>query len=303
MDKQPIFKSDLSVYDSQELTVGEPNYIINTNDSQVNDTDYIRVDKQDAMLNPLLGLFPKGYVPDEGHSVLDVACGPGGWIRHASVAFPHTRFIGIDNNRPAIKRAREHTTTNNNKRVSFEIADIMQPFNCPPDTFDFVNLRFLFGVMPKNKWVDLLQECYRVLKPGGCIRMVECEYLLIPSPADSKITQASEIALEMLWRYGKSFSRYAIAITPMLPAFLQAAHFTRIQEQPYSLDWSYGKDLHRLVLEDYVVGLQELREALMQLKGLTAGEFDSIPRGVKAEADQPGFQGRWPMTDVWAYKK
>ncbi len=64
-------------------------------------------------------------------------------------------------------------------------------------------------------WPHLLQECVRITRPGGSIRLTEAEYSLSNSPAFERIgalcTQALKIA-------GQSFSPDGrhIGITPML---------------------------------------------------------------------------------------
>jgi ubiquinone/menaquinone biosynthesis C-methylase UbiE len=315
MDNQSAFNSDQSlIYDSRSLIIGSNEYIVDTEDKSINQTDQARLNTQNAMLNPYIGLFaPKGYArdpedgrdgycPEPGHRILDVACGPGGWTRDVVRAHPGVYLIGIDNNKASIRYARQHEATRQNQHVSFELADIMQRFNCPPDTFDYINLRFLLGVIPKDKWGGLMLECFRVLKPGGCICHVESEAGLIASDADSKIMQATDLFLEVLWEYGKSFARNAIAITPMLPMFLQAARFEGIQVQPFLLNWSYGKPLHQNVLSDFVVALQEMRDIFVRTGKMADDEYTALCRGYIAEANLISHSAFWPVNRVWAYK-
>jgi ubiquinone/menaquinone biosynthesis C-methylase UbiE len=306
MDNGFGFKGDPNdVYESQSglnLTVGKHTYLINTQDKRINMTDYARLNKQNDLLNHGIGLFPDGYLPGDNHIILDVACGPAGWIRNVALAYPSIRIIGIDNNKLAIKYARENEATKHNPRVFFELADIMQKFNCPSNTFDFINMRFLIGVLPKDKWVDVLQECFRVLKPGGCIRLVELEVSLIAAPAESKIAVMIDMFLEALWTSNKSFARNAIAITPMLPAFLSAAGYSNIHLQPFLLDWSYGKELHPAVLEDFAVSMQELSGVFMKMRSMSGDQFDEVYKGFIEEASRPDHHALWPVNSAHAFK-
>lgn len=315
MDNQSAFNGDQSlIYDSRSLTMGNNEYMVDTDDKSINQTDQARLNTQNAMLNPYIGLFaPKGYArdPEDGHDgyspepgdrILDIACGPGGWPRDVVRAYPDVQIIGIDNNKTSIRYARQHEATKQNPHVVFELADIMQKFNCPPDTFNYINLRFLLGVVPKDKWGGLMLECFRVLKPGGCICHVESEAGLIAADADSKIVQATDLVLEVLWTYGKSFARNAIAITPMLPMFLQAARFVDIQVQPFLLNWSYGKPLHSHVLSDFVVALQEMRDIFVRGGKMTNDEYTALCRGYIAEANLLSHRAFWSVNRVWAYK-
>ena len=53
--------------------------------------------------------------------------------------------------------------------VQFEIEDCNQQWTWPANTFDFINLRSLMGVV--DDWNALYRNAYRVAKPGG---YVEC---------------------------------------------------------------------------------------------------------------------------------
>lgn len=311
MDHPGEFQNDYaSVYDSHDLTFGARTYMMDTNNRRINGADYARLNKQNDMINPIIGLFHEDHAPHDGSLILDVACGPGGWIRDVARLYPNVRLIGIDNNKLAIKYAKEHEATKHNQHVAFEIADITERFNCHSNIFDFIYLRFLVDAVPKTKWVEILLECFRVLKPGGCIRLVESEAGWIPSSAESKMAQSMDLLLEALWTYEKSFSRHAIAISPMLPAFLEAARFSNISVYPYLLNWSYGKELHQSVLENHAVSLQELRAVFrktnIEMRSLTDKEFDcrfnALYSGALAEANLPNYRAFWPLVSVLAWK-
>src|SRR5581483_605827 len=76
-----------------------------------------------AMGGPLAGL---PTLPAQAQ-VLDVACGPGGWVLDTAFEYPDVEVAGIDLSEPmityAIARARAQGRTN----ASFGVMDIAQP--------------------------------------------------------------------------------------------------------------------------------------------------------------------------------
>lgn len=53
----------------------------------------------------------------------------------------------------------------------FEIDDVTLPWTYDPNHFDFIHVRELFGCIPD--WDEFFQQCWRCLKPGGYIEVVE----------------------------------------------------------------------------------------------------------------------------------
>jgi SAM-dependent methyltransferase len=99
-----------------------------------------------------------------GHTVLDVATGPGEpALGIAGVVGPEGRIIGIDPVPEMIAAARRWADQGGFRNAQFEVADADDlPF--PADRFDAVVSRF--GVMFVPSPVDAVREMLRVLKPG-----------------------------------------------------------------------------------------------------------------------------------------
>jgi len=51
--------------------------------------------------------------------------------------------------------------------LQFEIEDCTQPWTYPPDLFDFVHLRYLFGSI--SDCDALYAEAYKACRPGGWV--------------------------------------------------------------------------------------------------------------------------------------
>jgi ubiquinone/menaquinone biosynthesis C-methylase UbiE len=276
-----------------KLTFGKGTYVVDNEDERINDTDFARLINQDIVVNTKVPLLPAGYEPHPDDAILDAGCGPAGYLRMLHNVYPDLYLVGIDNNRKAIAFARNNEETKHDDHVSFELMDIMEPLNFPDDTFDVVNARFLTGVVPNDKWVDLLRECYRVLKPGGYMRVTEAELSWVAGcPAYERLI---DLFLQMLWDRKRSFARSSIAISPMLLKFFSVAGFHDIQMLTSPLNWSAHQPLHDRVTEDMVMGLQVLKDGFFQAGYITPAEFEATDQQMLQELSSEEFWAVWPL--------
>ena len=81
--------------------------------------------------------------------------------------------------------ARAHTQGLDN--ATFIVMDVTRPLEFPDACFDLVNARLLVSVLSTEAWLPLLRECVRVTRPGGLIRLTECERSISTSPANPGI--------------------------------------------------------------------------------------------------------------------
>lgn len=96
--------------------------------------------------------------------ILDIATGLGLWAVDFADEIPNAE-VGTD-----VTPIQPSWVPPN---VKFQLEDCNQEWTWPDNTFDFVNLRYLVGVV--DDWYALFHNAYRVTKPGA---YVEC---FIPS--------------------------------------------------------------------------------------------------------------------------
>ncbi|CAG8486017.1 2105_t:CDS:2 [Dentiscutata heterogama] len=92
--------------------------------------------------------------------VLDVGCGSASWIFDMANDYPDATFIGLD----ILPNHPELTKLSNASYVQHNILDGL-PFE--DNTFDFIHQRFLGSSYQKQKWMFVINELVRILKPGG----------------------------------------------------------------------------------------------------------------------------------------
>jgi SAM-dependent methyltransferase len=96
-----------------------------------------------------------------GLKILDVGCGTGIWAIDMGDKYQSVTIVGVDESPiqpPWVP-----------PNVQFEIDDVTKPWLHPDGSFDFVHIRQMAGMI--SDWPKLLQEAFRVLKPGGRIEV------------------------------------------------------------------------------------------------------------------------------------
>lgn len=90
----------------------------------------------------------------------------------------------------------------------FEIDDVTLPWTYPTNQFDFIHVRELFGCIPD--WDEFFRQCWRCLKPGGYIEVVE--HSVQPRSDDGTVGPDhfynlwGQTVVESGTRFGKSFT-------------------------------------------------------------------------------------------------
>jgi ubiquinone/menaquinone biosynthesis C-methylase UbiE len=116
------------------------------------------------MFAPVTQALVEDALISSGHTVLDVATGPGEpALTIAALVGPEAKVFGIDPAPEMVEAARRAKDRLGFRNAQFEVASGDRlPF--PADTFDAVVSRF--GVMFFPSAVDAVREMLRVLKPG-----------------------------------------------------------------------------------------------------------------------------------------
>jgi ubiquinone/menaquinone biosynthesis C-methylase UbiE len=204
-----------------------------------------RLMKQDRLLTECMGgVFPEGVDLSTSTAILDLACGPGGWALDVAFAYPHIQVVGVDISRTTIEYAHARALTQGLDNATFKVMDVTRPLEFPDACFDLVNARLLVSVLSTEAWLPLLRECVRVTRPGGLIRLTECERSISTSPALEDLTALGALALKMA---GHSFSPdgRTLGITPVLARLLREAGCQQIGRMAHVIDYSVGSSIHR----------------------------------------------------------
>ncbi|ORY55629.1 S-adenosyl-L-methionine-dependent methyltransferase [Pseudomassariella vexata] len=102
-------------------------------------------------------------LPPDVAMIVDVGTGIGQWAAEVAQQYPKAQVIGMD-----ISKVQDTPVPDN---VSFEIHDVEDPWNCEPNSVDFVHIRDVTGGI--HDWLALVRQAYKSLKPGGQLEMTE----------------------------------------------------------------------------------------------------------------------------------
>src|SRR5579885_2077842 len=214
-----------------------------------------RLIDQDIMITQAMGgLFPRDLDLSTIHRVLDVACGPGGWAVTVAFAYPQMQVTGIDISRTIIQYAQVQAQVRELENVTFRVMDATKPLDFADESFDMINARAMVGFMPNTGWPAFIREAFRLLPPGGILRLTDADDMgFTSSPAQETLSRLGVLALA---RVGKTFAPAGgrnAGLTPMLGRFLRQAGFVNIQREAHAIDFSAGEAAHDSVCRDIMV--------------------------------------------------
>ncbi len=235
-------------------------------------------------------------------AVLDLGCGPGGWVLEVARAHPDIEVTGIDISRSMIRFAQAQAVSRGYGNARFMVMDVKQPLEFPDASFDLVNERTLLGVMAPGEWPQVLAECKRILRPGGIIRLTEFEMPVTTSPA---LEELNYLITRAFYETGRSFSvnRRHMGITPVLKRLLRDAGFQHVNHQGHVMDISAGTADFEGFFRNFVYGSELLKPFLLKVEGLTTEqEYDRLYQHMQAEMLASDFCGLWMYVTAWGEK-
>ncbi len=259
------------------------------------------IDQDHLYTQAMGGLFPEQPDLTDVARILDVGCGPGGWTNEVAFRHPDMEVIGIDIDETTIRYARALAKVQQLKNVQFVLMDAKKSLAFDDESFDLVNARFIFGFMDKESWPALLKECYRILRPGGIVRLTENETGV-----------SNSLALQRLWGYlcqvlamqGRTFSvdGRSTGIVHMFDRLLREAGFEQIAERPYILKASYGAPLHISTWKNLEAMFPLLKPFMMQAKIVGEAEYDELYNQMLADLAREDFLSISFGLTAWAKK-
>lgn len=272
-----------------DLPSNESTYVFDNESA----TEMARLMYQDRLLTKGMGgLFSEQDDVSHMHDILDIACGPGGWVLDVAYTYPKINVVGVDISHIIIEYAKAQAWSQGLENASFRIMNVLNGLDFPDSSFDLVNARFLAGFMSPTAWPQLLQECLRITRPGGIIRVTECEIGITNNVAFEKF---GGMIARALYLAGQSFSPDGrnISITPMLGGLLSDAGYQHIQERAHALNGSAGTEAYQSYYQDAQIAYKLAEPFLIKMKVTTKEEFDELYNQAMAEALLDNFRAIW----------
>jgi len=122
----------------------------------------------------LMHLCPN--LPNDQPDILDLGCGTGYCLPKIAAKYPAANLLGADLSQGMLEYAKQHYP-----EFGYQVADAENlPFNVNQFDFIFSN----FAVQWCDSFLTVLQQAYKVLKPGG--------YLLLSTLADGTLAELKQ---------------------------------------------------------------------------------------------------------------
>ncbi|PPQ98343.1 hypothetical protein CVT26_013599 [Gymnopilus dilepis] len=113
-------------------------------------------------LTNYLGSLTIHRFPTPPSVVLDLGCGSGYW---------DSKFYGLDivDIQPRLEQLEHHKSLA--RRIEWVHGDFLDGLPFESDYFDFVRIAGLGLAIPEDDWQPVLEEVYRVMKPGAALEV------------------------------------------------------------------------------------------------------------------------------------
>lgn len=265
---------------------------------QQSEAELSRLVIQDQLITAAIG----GVLPEQAdvsrfRRVLDVACGPGGWIIKAARTYPNLSLVGIDISQRMIAYARRQADICQvADRVAFHSMDALRMLEFPPDSFDLINMRLGISFLRTWDWPDMLREMLLVSRPQGIIRLTEPE--LIHQSTSPALMHWQELLMQAWFRAGHLFAAETTGITAHLTRLLQQSGCRQVQTKTFAVTFRAGTAGGEALYEDVCYLLQTIRPFL-QKWGMLPDNYQELCQQVLQEIRQDGFHASWNFLTAW----
>lgn len=272
---------------------------------QENAAEMARLEIQGQLLTRGMG----GTLPELGNRllegsvrVLDLGCGPGEWVRQVARDYPHGEVIGVDISQIMVAYAQSKAQQTGVSNACFLRRNILDPLDFPAGSFDLVNARFLVGVLHTDRWPGFVQECVRLTRPDGWIRLTEFD-----NPGHTNKAACERFAhwvVETCRRgnYGFATTPDTPLITPMLARLLREAGCDEVWQHTHHLDFSFGTDLFESQCQNYRVAYKQAQPLFVQMGITTQQEVEAAYEDLLAELKSEDFRGTWSFVTAVGHK-
>lgn len=266
-----------------------------------NEAEMARLMIQDQLVTTEMGGPLAELDPQALHRILDIGCGPGGWLLEAATMWEHLVCKGVDVSWKMIEYAKAMASARNlGDRVEFRVMDATKSLDFPDDTFDLVNARFCSSFMQVVDWPAWLRDVLgRVICPGGMIRVIEAG---VGHPTTSvACSRLNEMFALAMYRSGRDPSETS-GMALLMPDLLEKAGYREIHTQAYTLAFRAGTMEGEAFFQNmryvFQTGLPFLKKW-----DCSPPDYENIYQQALQDMQQHDFSASWHFITTWATKR
>ncbi len=262
-----------------------------------NEVEMIRLLIQDQLVTEGMGgPLAEQPDPDSLHRILDIGCGPGGWVLETAARYPLMSLVGIDISWRMIEYANAQAQAEKlTDRAQFRVMDATKRLDFSDRSFDLVNMRLGASFIRLKDWQGVLSELRRVTRPGGVLRVTEGK---IPQSTSPACTQLYQMLLCASYRAGFSLTREQWGVASEVEHFLTEGGYLNIRTQDYRIEFVAGTmgGQHYAQLMKY--SFQTLIPFLKE-NGCAPENYDAVYQRALLEMQQNDFRTTQDLLTIW----
>ncbi|KAL1925582.1 uncharacterized protein VTP21DRAFT_465 [Calcarisporiella thermophila] len=211
-----------------------------------------------------------------GERCLDVGCGTSSWTMEMASEYPRSKFIGIDITDATFPFELELPS---NLQLMIQNA-LEKPLPFPDNDFYFVYQRLAVLSYQYSEWPGLLQEMYRILKPGGWVELCELDIWASPiGPPHLRLVEGLRFSLKARGME----SRIALQLSKLL----KNAGFTEIKTHRLTVPMYPSQGRLGALVNDIVMSAAEsLGPWLSTVMGMNRKEFAELLDDVRRDVEE-----------------
>ena len=261
-----------------------------------------RLQIQDQMITEGMGgVLPEQPDPTIFERVLDVGCGTGGWLIEAARTYPTMKqLVGVDISGKMLQYARRQADAQQvSDRVEFHVMDALLMLEFPDNYFDLVNLRYGMSWLRTWDWPKLLQEFQRITRPGGVIRVTDCDfYVEMSYPA---LKRLNDMFLQAFYQSGHLFTPDKDGIISQLAHLLHRHGCQNVQTRTHTLGFRAGTPEGQRFYEDVRLLYRKIVPFFRKWMHLP-DDYEEIYQQMLSEVQQPDFVEIAVLLTAWGNK-
>lgn len=273
--------------------------------------------RRDLMLSHHLSEALGGAVPPllvdwaTVHTVLDVACGAGGWAVDLACTLPRLQVTSIDASARAIACAQRLAHEGGFSNICFLVHDPREvqqiDDRLPGAPFDLIHVAFLAPTLLRMDCSAWLRALARLCRPGGTVCWMETEFPLTNSPALERLIALTCRALDLaecrctplcMPACAQHTLRRHLGITPRLSSWFHEAGYQQVQQVLTAIEVSAGMEAHPCFALQVEAFAQHIKPWLLAQGVVTTGAYEQLCLQVEAEVQQETFRGLCSLLSV-----